>query len=72
MTGIHFVDRQNTDGTCSPVYTGTRYQDANVSYRIAIDNANDQVANISWYFGLGDDQQHIGTRKFRNIEEVTA
>ena len=66
---MNYVDLQRVTGICESVKVTQNYQDADTAYRNAIDTADDTVANVSWYFNLGNDQQHIGTRIFRAITE---
>lgn len=65
---MHYVDLQRTDCRCESVIQTTNYQQADAAYRSAIDSAGPDVANISWYFNLGSDQQHIGSRVFRALD----
>lgn len=65
---MHYVDLQRVNGQCESIYADGIYAEADAAYREAIDNADATVANISWYFNLGNDQQHIGTRVFQSLE----
>jgi hypothetical protein len=64
---MNYVDLQRTDGRCESVYVGPIYQDADKAYRAAIDNANETVANVSWYHNIPGHQEHVGTRIFRPL-----
>ena len=67
---MNYVDLQRVTGICERVKVTPNYQDADTAYRNAIDTADDTVSNVSWYFNLGNDQQHIGSRTFRAITET--
>jgi hypothetical protein len=64
---MHYVDLQRVNGLCESVHIGPDYRAADAAYRTVIDHASETVANVSWYFNLGNDQQHIGTRVLRGL-----
>jgi hypothetical protein len=64
---MNYVDLQRVSGLCESIIITSNYQEADAAYRRAIDTADKTVANVSWYFNLGNDQQHIGTKKFRSV-----
>lgn len=69
--GTHHVDWQHIGGLCYSLYAGDSYKDANRVYKNSIGNPPIGVANITWYFNIesGDDQQHIGTKVFKPLED---
>lgn len=67
---MHYIDLQRVDGVCVSIHAGDTYEIADRAYRHAIDTADASTANVSWYFNLGHQQEHIGTRVFRSLETV--